>query len=650
MAKKTSTRKKPEVKPKLNLDLIYIPKPNVKAIIFAAIAIIALGLSYYYINFALSQNHSFGFPLDDPWIHLTFAKNLAEYHSFSFFKNEIVTAGSTSPVYTFMLAIGFLITQNEMVLSYILGILFFTLSAMFFYRLSTYEFAKENLYAMFITAIFLVDKWMNFISGSGMETTMYIFILFGCAIYYKQRKALPFAIFLGLIMWGRPDGVTFMGALVFDYFIFYKFSNKKENLFNKNDLIKIGVIAGGILVIYFAMNLILSGSLLPNTYTAKLTYYTPEFRSRSDFLRIEIWQYFTRGAYALIFAGFVISVLFLFSDLFKKKYNPNLLYILFIVFLVFVYWLKLPYAHRFGRYMMPIIPFMILMSGTGYRDIAKSIGNFMKNRETALVIFFLFTCIILGWSFVNYSDNKSNYADECRYISDRQVAAAKWIKNNTNETDIIATHDVGAIGFYSGRKIVDVAGLITPELIDKLNDTNYNAIMTNFMKEKNVNYIAFLREWYRVVNVNPLFSTADTLPPEVMEVYKFIPEKTYIISGIVKSGIMAAQNAFSQKQFQQAMQIFNQLLRIETKASLIYFLLGITYAQLNDQVNFEKNMQKALEIFPEYREALFQYGYYKKLKGDFPAAKNYLEKCLAVKPDNKVKDLLKSVEDSLKTK
>ncbi|MGV8018322.1 MAG: hypothetical protein AB2L26_09125 [Ignavibacteria bacterium] len=40
-----------------------------------------------------------------------------------------------------------------------------------------------------------------------------------------------------------------------------------------------------------------------------------------------------------------------------------------------------------------------------------------------------------------------------------------WIKENTKPEDIIATHDVGAIGYYSDRKIVDVAGLITPELI-----------------------------------------------------------------------------------------------------------------------------------------------------------------------------------------
>lgn len=651
MPKKSSSNKKNSETSKLNLDLIYTPRSKIRIIIYIAIALSALGLSYYYISFANTLNHNSGFPFDDSWIHLTFAKNLAEYHSFSYFKTEMVTAGSTSPLFTLLLALGFLITNNEMLLGYILGIMFFILSAIFLYRLSSFDFLKENIYALLITAIFIADKWMNFIACSGMETTMFIFVLLGSAYFYKKRKVIPLAVFLGLIFWTRPDGIMFIGALMVDYFLFYKLSQKKENLFTKNDFIKIGIIAGAMIVIYFAMNLSLSGSILPNTYTAKLTYYSPEFRRRTDFLKIEVWQYFTTGAYFLVFVGFALSLAFLIFDLFRKKYNLNLLYILFVFFLIFVYWFRLPYAFRFGRYLMPIIPFMIIVSGTGFRDFAKLLGNYFKSRQAAVFVFFLLSGVTLLWSLVNYNEDKKNYADACRYILDRQVAAAKWLQANTNENDVVATHDVGAIGYYSGRKIVDIAGLVTPELISKMNDVDYLASMTNFMVENKVTYLAFLTEWYRIVNQNPLFSTADHLPPEVMEIHKFIPEKTYIISRYVNSRIMDAQNAFSKKQFQQAIQILNHILKYENKAPVIYLMLALAYSHLNDRVNFENNILKALEIFPEYREALVQYGYYKKNIGDLENAKIYLEKYLSVNPeDSKTRELLKSIEDSLRVK
>ena len=63
-----------------------------------------------------------GFPLDDPWIHLQYAKNLHDFGSFSYYRNELVTAGTTSPLYTFLCAAGLFVTRDVMVLSYTLGI------------------------------------------------------------------------------------------------------------------------------------------------------------------------------------------------------------------------------------------------------------------------------------------------------------------------------------------------------------------------------------------------------------------------------------------------------------------------------------------------------------------------------------------------
>lgn len=42
-----------------------------------------LVLSILTESFAYQTNGEFGFPLDDPWIHLQFAKNLHDYGSFS---------------------------------------------------------------------------------------------------------------------------------------------------------------------------------------------------------------------------------------------------------------------------------------------------------------------------------------------------------------------------------------------------------------------------------------------------------------------------------------------------------------------------------------------------------------------------------------
>jgi tetratricopeptide (TPR) repeat protein len=652
MAQKKDKKKQVQ-KEVVNVNLPFEPGKQIKTLIIIAIAIISLGLSFYYLNFAKSQNNGFGFPLDDPWIHLTFAKNLVDYHSFSYFKNEMATAGSTSPIYTMILAVGFYLTNNEMILSYVLGIVFLILSAIAFYRLSSFDFDKENYYALIFTGIFVVDKWLNFVSVSGMETTMFIFILLSAAYFYKKRKVIPFAIFLGLILWGRPDGLTFICAIALDYLFarYFAKSDKSIKLFEKTELIKIGIISGAIVLLYFIMNLVLSGSIMPNTYTAKIIYYSA--KSKEFFLKVEVWEYFTNGAYGIMMVGFIFSVLKMFYDLSKKKYNQNILYIAFVFALVFVYWLKMPYAHRFGRYMMPIIPFFILVSGIGFRDLLKLSSGFLKSRNIVIGLYIVISAIILVLSVKDYYENKKEYSGNCKYISDRQVAAAMWIKNNTNENDVIATHDVGAIGFYCGRKIVDVAGLVTPELITKINDKNYNAYLTEYLKKSGVTYVAFLREWYRIVNQNPMFSTIDVSNFETMEVFKFIPDKTHILAAESKDRNMYAMEMMGKRNgqaIQQAIQVLQGSIAVDPQSSYTYYLIANAYLLLNDRNNFEKNMQKALEIFPEYKEALFQIGNYYKSLNRNDDAKSYLERYLKIFPDDKkVLDLYKSI-DTVKTK
>lgn len=78
----------------------------------------------------------------------------------------------------------------------------------------------------------------------------------------------------------------------------------------------------------------------------------------------------------------------------------------------------------------------------------------------------LFTSLIISTS--ECISNADLFASECRYIHNRQVVTAEWLKEHTNETDVICTHDIGAIGFYSERKIIDAAGLITPALVKKI--------------------------------------------------------------------------------------------------------------------------------------------------------------------------------------
>src|SRR5258708_15815637 len=77
---------------------------------------------------------SVGFPLDDAWIHQTYARNLGLHGEFSFVPGQ-PSAGSTSPLWTGLLAMGYLLRINPLVWTYGLGAVLLALNAWLVYRL-----------------------------------------------------------------------------------------------------------------------------------------------------------------------------------------------------------------------------------------------------------------------------------------------------------------------------------------------------------------------------------------------------------------------------------------------------------------------------------------------------------------------------------
>jgi hypothetical protein len=41
-----------------------------------------------------------------------------------------------------------------------------------------------------------------------------------------------------------------------------------------------------------------------------------------------------------------------------------------------------------------------------------------------------------------------------------------WLKDNSPPGSVVATPDIGAIGYFSGREVLDLGGLVTPEIND----------------------------------------------------------------------------------------------------------------------------------------------------------------------------------------
>ncbi|GJQ21613.1 MAG: hypothetical protein HBSIN02_19680 [Bacteroidia bacterium] len=554
-------------------------------------------------SFAYFSNKGFGFPLDDPWIHLQFAKNLAEHGSFSYYKDEMPTSGSTAPLYTLLAAAGFLVTHHEMILSYVLGVLAYIVAIVYFFKLTERVFDGAILPALAGTVLFALEPRLHWAALSGMETTLFIALLLAAVHSYQSQKGIMLGIVSGLLLWTRPEAVILYAAMAADWG-FRRLTvpgAERKALWSRSPwLVQAGAIACVLGLGYAGFNLSLSGSILPNTYAAKLAYYSG---TGTDFPRA-VFHWLTGNHIVIVSVlagGGILQSLF---QAVRRQPSDTVLPLLFTVGLFTSYWMKLPYLYQNGRYMMPILPFVILLGLSGLHWMSTRAGErfsrLLSARTIRAVQITLMAFLIIQFA-LGVWDGRVLYQESCKYISDRQVRTALWIRDHLPQDAIVATHDVGALAYYSERRIVDMVGLISPEIIDHLKNLSATK---EFLVRHNVTHLAVLRNWFEVVNVNPIFQTREATP-EIMEVFRFEPDSLHFTSPFVAWLTSRAWSYLSRGDVREGKPLAERAVQLDSLSSRAHHHLGWALMMEGDLDGAEHEFHAALRLHPEYWSAHF---------------------------------------------
>ena len=166
--------------------------------------------------------------------------------------------------------------------------------------------------------------------------------------------------------------------------------------------------------------------------------------------------------------------------------------IVWLLGFIVIYTVQLPVTYQHGRYLIPILPVYMLIGFLGTIElISLARGKFLRLAR----LFILGSLIVI--SLVFYVLGVNTYVKDVTIINDLMVSPAKWISHNTLPDAIIATHDIGAIGYFGNRRIVDLGGLIDPGVIPILRD---ETALQKHLDDTNANYLVILSDWYRELN------------------------------------------------------------------------------------------------------------------------------------------------------
>ena len=476
-------------------------------LILAGVVILSTAI---YLLYEKSQNNP-GFPLDDAWIHQTYARNLAINHKWEYFPGQ-TSSGSTSPLWTLLLAIGYWIKIEPITWSYILGLIFLWGIA-FIAEISIRKIYPEYQLKIPWIGILMALEWHHvWAADSGMETPLIslITLVVLLMILKNSREICLEGILVALAIWTRPDGILLLGPMIFA--ILLKKDPWKEKI---RSLGKAGIGFGGLFGAYLAFNLLLSDTPWPNTFYAKQSEFAILYQQPFLFRMINVSLPIITGAGFLLIPGFIFTTFRFFRN---KEWN-RIAVILWILGYIIIYAWRLPVNYQHGRYMMPIIPVFLFLGILGFIPVIINPIRRIYSILTTSLKLAVGIVLLLFWG-----QGAKAFRNDVTFINIEMVQTAQWTHDNIPQGDLIAAHDIGALGYFGGHPILDIAGLVTPSVIPFIRDETE---LRNYLDRNHVEYLIAFPDWYPLLTHELVVVHTADAPAEIlmgstnMKVYKW---------------------------------------------------------------------------------------------------------------------------------
>ncbi len=464
-------------------------------------AAVVVGAGIYLLASALI--YRIGFPLDDSWIHQTYARNLAVYGQWSFQLGH-PSAGSTAPLWTFLLAFGYWLHLAPYFWTYLLGALtLFGLAALC-------EKAARQLIPAYrphfpwIGLFFVVEWHMLWAAMSGMETLLHALLMTAVLVMILtgSRRYLTLGLLTGIGIWVRPDGLTLLGPVALTIYFVEKSWNEKGRA-----LVLYLIGFGSLFVPYLLFNLWLSGTPMPNTFYAKQTEYAA-WQAEPIFYRLSVLlvQLLT-GPSVVLFPGVigyaVIAV--------HRRAWPTIAAMLWCGGYLLLYILRLP-AYQHGRYLMPAMPIFFLFGLLAILEFWKS--NLFERYHWFVQTAWQLSLIMVSALFLVLGAR--SYGEDVGLIESEMVETAKWVASNLPPNAVIAAHDIGALGYFDHHPLIDLAGLVSPEVVPFMRDETR---LAEFLNQRGANYLIAFPAFYPELTREavPVFTSGGKFAPEIGE-------------------------------------------------------------------------------------------------------------------------------------
>jgi len=430
-----------------------------------SLCILALGALAFWIHFRLAT----GIVLEDAWITYRYAENLASGAGFVFNPGERVL-GTTTPLLALLLgASGALFGVSRIPLAS--NVLMFaaalaTLGCLFdVVRRSTGSRAT----ALAVAALWAVHPDTLWTTAGGMETPLVVFwMVAGLALVLRERWKLAAATAAALCL-TRPDGALWASVLL--GLAVLRLRRRALGPI----LVGIGVLAPWLVFawLYF-------GSPMPHSVAAKSEIGASQLGFWYLAWLFDSLGFGFRGDPSPVECGLWLGCVALgAASVWSRPGAPFALRALVIFPPLFVGALALGRAPWFDWYLVPVTWCGLVLGVLGALEAWRMLGAHARAsgwpRAPAWVMAASFL-LLLGVGLAQRDAKALSYWREFQENEDATRARiASWIAHNTSADAVVAMEAIGYQAALSRRRVVDLAGLVTPEVVELHRETGSNA-------------------------------------------------------------------------------------------------------------------------------------------------------------------------------
>jgi len=434
-----------------------------------------------------------GFPLDDSWIHLAFARNLAAGHGLSLNPGELIT-GSTAPLWTALLSLILILPGSPTFWVKLLGVVLHLVGVDATYRLARAVDLAPGLSAL-ATGLSLGTGWLIWAALSGLEIPLFVALsLWGVLLHLGERGTpgrLPLSmVVLAAAALARPEGLLLFVLAVVDRLLAAGSSGWRRLLPGVG-------LALLLLLPVVAFNLAVTGSPLPTTFAAKaggsrnwLPGLQSLFSIMKIFFSVQPWS-------VLLAAGGVV-------ELARRLGTPRdrgLLPGLWLLGLPLAYAALSPpggiVAGNFGRYYFPLYPFLAVVGIVALAPLAVRLLPASQVGLRYRLLVGMAVLVLLWPTALSTVRGSGRYAQSVVNVQDSDVAMARWLAGRLPPEAVLAVNDIGALGYLLPNRLIDLAGIANPELAAYLNAPGGRGPgIRRFLAERRPDYLVVFPAWF----------------------------------------------------------------------------------------------------------------------------------------------------------